>query len=719
VLSFLKSRAAAILACVALVYVGVLAVLAVAGPTQSGIPLHAAGSFAIAAEYPSSNSENLAGPRYGSWNGSDANVGRLTSDAFVLGPIVEISLAGYPSNPNMSAVLVATDGSGTFDLRTATMPARSWTRFTFRMPPAWIGKRVRFQATDGSRVRDGWMGVSDLLTMNRAEWLYLHLAWKMLALGAVLIVIAFACADVFPGEARFARIVRSRFAFGLALFVALLVFRLPVITSGKLFDADEAQMTAQAITFLHHPIPWRDFDGTTSGPINTIAVALPGLVGITPSLGSSRLIAVVALALTLVCLYRFLRAFIPDRLARLTTLLPLSLLCIGVDASYVSYTSETIPVLFVAGALACAAISYEHPRWELPADVVSGLLVGSLIFAKLQAAPVALFLAITLPVLWWWRPGASSFVRRLLASVAGLLTVPVLVLAAVVYGGALRDFWVTYVVFPGIYVAGNCCHYAAPRFFFSEPAFREFFLASIGIAAIALLAAGVLAVRRRVAVSRRLLALLGAFIAMCCIGIYAVEAPQTPFYHYLFWLIVPVTAIVGISLAVLGSVLPEGEPRRPVRAIAMLLVIVVAMPLFGHVLRDKSRGEQLSFRFGAPIDADAAELQRLIAPQQSVAMWGWMPQYLVYTQAIMGTRDAISQFQIEPRPLQSYYRDRYLRDIERNRPDFVLDAVGSRAFAYNEVRTEGIASFPELAAFVASGYRLAYQTDSIRLYRRK
>ncbi len=67
----------------------------------------------------------------------------------------------------------------------------------------------------------------------------------------------------------------------------------------------------------------------------------------------------------------------------------------------------------------------------------------------------------------------------------------------------------------------------------------------------------------------------------------------------------------------------------------------------------------------------------------------------------------------------NYYRDRYLRDVERNRPDFVLDAVGPQAFAYHDVGTEGIAGFPELAAFVASDYRLAYRTDSIRLYRRK
>ena len=718
VLSPFMNRAAAIFTYIVLVYVGVLVVFAVAGPTQNSIPLHAAGSFVIAGERPSFNIDNLAGSRYGSWNGSDANVGSLSSDAFVLRPIFEISFAGYPFNAGMSAELVATDGSGMFNLRTATMPGQSWTRYTFRMPPAWIGKEVRFRGVDGSRMRDGWMGVADIFTMGRPQWLSRHLAWKALAFIAVLIVIAFACANGFSADDRFAYIVRSPFVYGGALFVALLVFRLPSITSGKLFNPDEAQMTAQGIAFLHHPIPWRDFDGTTSGPINSIVLALPAVIGITPSLGSTRVVAVVALALMLFCSYLFLRVFIPDRIARLTTLLPFSVFCLGSDSSYVSYTSETIPVLFVAGALVCAAIAFERPRWEYPASAMCGLLIGSLIFAKLQAAPFALFLALALPALWW-RGQASSFVLLLTSFVAGVLTVPAFILATVAAAGALRDFWIPYIVFPRLYVAGNCCSYAPPQFFFGDPVFRELFLTSIGISGIAIIATIVLAVSRRIDVNCRLFALLCAFAAMLCIGVYMVEAPQTPFYHYLFWLIIPDTVIVGLALGALVSALPESGSRRSMLGLATLLIVVTAAPLLADVLLDKGRSEQFSFRFHAPIDLIAADLQAFIAPGQSVAMWGWMPEYLVYTQGIMGTRDAISQFQIENRPLQNYYRDRYLRDVKRNQPDFVLEAIGPQAFAYKDLRTQGISSFPELASFVASNYRLTYKTDSIRLYRRK
>ncbi len=100
-----------------------------------------------------------------------------------------------------------------------------------------------------------------------------------------------------------------------------------------------------------------------------------------------------------------------------------------------------------------------------------------------------------------------------------------------------------------------------------------------------------------------------------------------------------------------------------------------------------------------------------------MAIWGWMPRYFVSTKAILGTRDSISQFQIEPRPFRDYYRRRYMKDIEANHPKFFLDAVGGRSdFKFHDRRTEGHETFPDLANFIDAHYELVAEILQARLY---
>ena len=67
--------------------------------------------------------------------------------------------------------------------------------------------------------------------------------------------------------------------FFLLVFGALLVLRLPQIKWNAEVNPDESQMLAQAMRLLSHPVPWRDMDSTTSGPLNTMWLSLPMYFG--------------------------------------------------------------------------------------------------------------------------------------------------------------------------------------------------------------------------------------------------------------------------------------------------------------------------------------------------------------------------------------------------------------------------------------------------------
>ena len=58
-------------------------------------------------------------------------------------------------------------------------------------------------------------------------------------------------------------------------FSAMLALRWAGISYGNELNPDESQMLAQAMRFVSHPVPWRDVDGTTSGPLNSLLLTVP------------------------------------------------------------------------------------------------------------------------------------------------------------------------------------------------------------------------------------------------------------------------------------------------------------------------------------------------------------------------------------------------------------------------------------------------------------
>jgi hypothetical protein len=213
---------------------------------------------------------------------------------------------------------------------------------------------------------------------------------------------------------------------------------------------------------------------------------------------------------------------------------------------------------------------------------------------------------------------------------------------------------------------------------------------------------------------------LTTFALLLAVSIYAIEAPQTAFPHYLLFLIVPVLVLDGIAGGAFIALMARAPRKRFVlRALLVALAIGALAPALAGSLTSPTSFPRDYYAVRPPSDPDVPALRALIKPGQTVAMWGWSPQYLVYTDARLGTRDAISQFQIEGRSFQPYYRARYLGDFGRIRPDFVLEAVGPRQFAYHDRASEGLDNFPALAAEIRRSYTLVFGSAEVRLFERR
>ena len=66
--------------------------------------------------------------------------------------------------------------------------------------------------------------------------------------------------------------------------------------------------------------------------------------------------------------------------------------------------------------------------------------------------------------------------------------------------------------------------------------------------------------------------------------------------------------------------------------------------------------------------------------------------------------------------MRDTYRKRYMSDLARTQPAFVLDAVGRNSHWLQDKKTQGIESYPELNQYIGNHYTLLGEYDDVRLF---
>jgi hypothetical protein len=129
--------------------------------------MHPSAGFSVNGEYPSVNRSSVS-LGYGSWSGSDARIGRLTSDPFRAGFGVSLAISGYPSHAGETILLERMDGRGTIPINVQD-PGETWAHHTVALPFSWFGHEMRLVAVDSSTAFQGWIGVADLRRLSPLE----------------------------------------------------------------------------------------------------------------------------------------------------------------------------------------------------------------------------------------------------------------------------------------------------------------------------------------------------------------------------------------------------------------------------------------------------------------------------------------------------------------------------------------------------------------------
>ena len=534
--------------------------------------------------------------------------------------------------------------------------------------------------------------------------------YRALAYGLPLLLAALASAGALSPWAGRRLATRSGVAlfFGVAL-LALFAGRFPSLFAKDPLNQDEAQATAQAITALHDPTPWLGFDGNTCGPLNSYVLTLPALFGVHLTLFSTHVIAVLVEFGTVAAAYAAFALAVDASFARLSAVGPTAFFGLATQDHFIHYSNEHLSMLL--GTAALAAIAWAARGTSRAGWFVCGLLLGAMPLAKLQSLPIALGTgAIALLVAAAAGGTTRAWLARWAGLLAGALLVPAIILGWAAAAGSFHDFWISYIVSSISYILYEAQPFS---FFTATPEFGPFFDFALALTTAGL---GVLLARlalRRGPLGSRAYVFLAALLVLAC-ALDAVLAPNRGSLNYLLFAVFPVTAAATAALALICEGLNRTFARLVPAATAFALIVFAPVtsllqgyPYLGSVADYYNSGP-------GPVTQLIA---RFVHPGERLAIWGYRPRYFIETGTLLGTRDAISQYQYNDvfNPYMPYFRDRYVADMQRLKPVGFLD-VGPESFDFDNGIKFGHEMFPELDALVNRDYRLVGLEGTARLY---
>jgi hypothetical protein len=499
-------------------------------------------------------------------------------------------------------------------------------------------------------------------------------------------------------------------AIGLAAACALVLRRWTTIVDPRPLEVDESAMVARALKATLDPVPWRSYDGTTSGPLDTLALVLPRVLGLPIGYFEARVLAVLLIVVTLGAWYATLARLLGPRAALAGTLGPFLFFALTDHLELTTFASELVPLalLSVAGfAIACAREGEEDA--SLRRLALGAFLAGAAPWAKLQTAPIALVLiGLALGIAWTRVTGARSARDRYgrafaVLGVASLPTVGFALLAAST--GTLADLSISYILQSRAYV--QPAQISPIEFFFVTPWTGPWYVGiAATIAALSIVVAPTLAAAaRRVPRVRRCLAVSAVFAVVTLASVMAVIAPQRAYEHYLLLPLLPSSGLAAALAAAAAAAFESLGRARASRAISAFALVAPALGPLWSLLAEPNPARWALPDRGALRDEALADVLRCARkPGETVAIWGFAPDAYVAAGAAPATRDAIAQFQIDPGPYRPYYRARFLADLTYAQPGVVVEAIGPSAFLYHDRATQGIASFPDLERYVAARY---------------
>jgi len=194
-------------------------------------------------------------------------------------------------------------------------------------------------------------------------------------------------------------------------------------------------------------------------------------------------------------------------------------------------------------------------------------------------------------------------------------------------------------------------------------------------------------------------------------------APGRAFPHYTLLIVAPLGLVCGLSYAVVVRL--HETKRFLVATIAALFIATTVIPLFVVRMRWHNFPDGLLKPCWEGGGSDLSQhLRPLLHKGDELVVWGWYPHLYVELQAVQGSRDGITERMMRPSALQSYYRERFLAELNERMPAVIVDAAGPLSILFTNPTTDGIPAYPDIMNFVRKHYHQVFTSQNGKIYLR-
>lgn len=495
-----------------------------------------------------------------------------------------------------------------------------------------------------------------------------------------------------------------------AAALALLYGRWSSIIYPISLNPDEMQAAANALRILSDGFNWDSLDGTTVGPLNSMILIWPKLIGLDITLSFVRLTAYFLLALTCIVVYLTIRIFLNRWVAALYCAPLVFFYAYTKSPEFLHYSSELLPLLILSIAnLLILSNSHGSEKFSTAKPFLLGVLLGAVPFSKLQAAPIAFiigFYSLLLIIFFYKTARAKSLVLLILGS----LIFPSFFLVPLIFSGHFLDFWNSYILWTAVYIKESTSILGIHSMIAGDPTLRTvtYFLLLLWFSSSLFHRF----VGARCMLPDRKFAVESLYLALVLVVIFwAISKPGNLFPHYLMFFLPFLLIFIAHSPRFVFHGLFH-------KACFVTLYIFLSFACLWFLAYDfnlskfnftrKSHYTVLKQDF--PVK-NPNIFWWLPSTNNSLLVWGWMPQWYLLSNRTPATRESHTYGQIVPTMLNEYFRNRFLLDFERSNPDFVIDAVNGSSFGFNDPSKYSTSIFPQFNKILSSRY---YELNSLK-----
>ncbi len=506
---------------------------------------------------------------------------------------------------------------------------------------------------------------------------------------------------------------RSDWRWSGVILLILLAGRWPSFFVPREFNTDESQLLAGARVLVDDPVFCRSVSGGTAGPLDFFALLPVGAWGGWESYLTGRLTAWLLLSATLILTHQAACLVAGPRIARLAGLAPLFLLALSNSTDLLHYATELVPLVLLAGASYAAArrATGGGAGW----NAAGGFLLGAVLVAKLQVAPLAALLGLT----WTWvelrQPGEDAWRRRIYLVGSALLPPGLFAFQAMI-AGLWNRLIICYPLFTISYASEKAPSWFSLLHDFLAKSRAEDSLLHLWVGGMSL-GCLLLCSRSLFRPARERGPLLLSAIALA-VAVASILFSGRSFLHYWYLAILPSFWLATFLLSLRLTATTPGGSLTLNRAVATGAALLLAIMVGQRLVHPNPFVPDLAFFREHPRTTLSERVFAHSRPGESIAIWGWSNYVYVETGLRQATNHCHFGASLVTSPYRNYFRALFLTEVVQGKPDLFLDSTGpdSRSFPGPVAHDQ---NFPELAAVIRADYELVETIGQSRLYRHR